>query len=135
MTCRRRDWEKRLRTYIRSHADTPFAWGTHDCAMATAGAIEAMTGVDPAAAHRGQYSTEAEALARLPEHTIGWELGCCRFEEIPPLQAQRGDAVGVQLDTGFALGFVGLGGMIVLAGETGWTRLRLARAVRAWRVA
>lgn len=58
------DWEDRLSTYLDRVSQEPFAWGSHDCALFAASAVKAMSGVDPAAAFRGQYDTrEGSALA------------------------------------------------------------------------
>ncbi len=130
-----KDWEIRLEKYIQSKCETRFAWGTHDCVLATCGAIEAITGIDPAEDYRGTYSTEQEAGKRIPALTVGWEFRKLGFKEIAPLAAQRGDAVSVDLPNGFALGFVGLDGRIYVTDEfCGWGKLRLSRGLSAWRV-
>jgi hypothetical protein len=59
------DWEERLAVYRDRVEEEPFVWGTHDCALFAAGCVNAMTGVDPAAAFRGTYDSRigaAEAL-------------------------------------------------------------------------
>ena len=42
-------WRSALAAYIAETMRKPFAWGLHDCALFAAGAVEAMTGNDPAA--------------------------------------------------------------------------------------
>lgn len=63
-----------------------FAWGTHDCMLFAADWVCECTGRDPAAAWRGTYTNEAEALALIQDaggasclmHRglagIGWDL-------------------------------------------------------------
>jgi hypothetical protein len=41
------DWPARLDAYLRSRRDMPFAWGSNDCGMFAAGAVEAITGEKP----------------------------------------------------------------------------------------
>ena len=56
------NWESRLSAYAARVAREGFAWGRHDCALFAAGAVEAVTGTDPAAAWRGQYRTRAGGM-------------------------------------------------------------------------
>ena len=51
------DWEHRLTRYVTEVACTGFAHGSHDCALFAAGAVEAITGIDPGARWRGRYSS------------------------------------------------------------------------------
>ena len=53
------DWQPRLHAWLRRVNGTPFVPGSHDCCLFGAGAIEAQTGVDIAAAWRGRYTTLA----------------------------------------------------------------------------
>lgn len=59
------DWPERLAAFVEQHRRTPFAWGSHDCALFAAAAVQAITGADPLAAWRGTYTTEEEAEAIL----------------------------------------------------------------------
>jgi len=56
------DWRPRLVSFVNSVRARPFAYGTHDCALFAAGAVEAMTGVDLAKDWRGAYSSLKEGL-------------------------------------------------------------------------
>lgn len=58
------DWHARLAAYVFDAGRTPFAYGSHDCALFAAGAVEAMTGTDLAAGWRGIYRTLAGASRR-----------------------------------------------------------------------
>jgi hypothetical protein len=55
------DWETRLAAFLEPLRLRAFAWGKHDCCIFTAGAVEAMTGVDAMAEFRGRYSTQIGA--------------------------------------------------------------------------
>lgn len=95
MTARLPDWESRLAVYMRACRAREFEWGALDCALFIAGAVEAMTGVDPAAAYRGRYTTRegaAQALRNIGEGTLAKTIGAL-FTECPTSHARRGDLV------------------------------------------
>lgn len=90
------DWEARLATLLDRLKDAPFKWGTHDCALFSASAVKAMSGVDPAADFRGAYDTEAGARQALRDHAAGTLLRTVKAwlgDPKPVAQAQRGDIV------------------------------------------
>lgn len=131
----------------------PFAWGRNDCCTFAAGAVEAMTGEDPAAAF--SYHTLAGAVTTLREITgrddYAEGLACLPdalgFARVAVLCAQRGDLVLVppgQRDDVVgelvcelvpALGVVSLNGRLAVA--PGLEVLRLipvAATLAAWKV-
>ncbi len=93
------NWPTKLNDFIDSCRTKPFEWGQHDCCLFAANAVQATTGIDPAAGtFRGKYKTNFEAL-RLVRRFGGIEKlaakVCARFE-FPPVKvtlAQRGDMV------------------------------------------
>ena len=95
---RRLDWPERLGGYVAAHRETPFAWGVFDCALFACGAIQVMTGVDPAAPMRGRYKTARGALRVLKRFAggslretadkIAGEIG---YPLVPLALARRGD--------------------------------------------
>jgi hypothetical protein len=90
------DWEDRLSTYLDRVSEEPFAWGSHDCALFAAGAVRAMSGIDPAAAFRDQYDTREGSAAALREHGAGTLLKTVSAWFGPSKhvsQAKRGDVV------------------------------------------
>lgn len=92
---RKPDWEARLAAYLEPLRLRAFAWGQHDCCTFSAGAVEAMTGVDPMPEFRGRYSTaigSARALSRFGRRTLDATLDA-KFESVPASLAQRGDIV------------------------------------------
>lgn len=88
---RRENWVQAMRGIIAARRGQPFAWGTCDCTM-FADVVEAMTGFDPLSDCRG-YASELGAIRALTRagFTSVAQLVEDRFEEIPPLQAMRGD--------------------------------------------
>jgi len=130
--------------FLDARKDAPFVWGQHDCALFAADGIEAMTGVDIAAAFRGKYDSEASALAAIAAICGGKTVAdaaawCAAQHEMPewraPLYAQRGDLVVLEESGRLIAGLVHLSGRhVVCAGETGLLRLPITAIVRAWHV-
>ncbi len=131
---RREDWPLRLSAYVDGHRTTAFAWGVHDCAQFARGAIEAMTGEDPARVLDLPAYTSAlgaaRYLRRLPLEQIPLAVG---LEPITPLKAQRGDIVLIRSAGRPVLG-VCLGPLIASPGAQGTEYLPLRSAEKAWRV-
>ena len=124
-------WEKRLVAVTEAHLVTPLVWGKSDCLLTTCDAIEAMTGVDPAADIRGKYKSKAGAYRLIKQRgydSLGAVLAD-RFEEIGTAMAQRGDVgifektVGYFCEYGFAV-----------KGEDGLRFLPRKMAERAFKV-
>jgi len=87
---RRPDWRPRLVAYLEEVRARPFAYGTHDCALFVAGAVEAMTGFDAAAGFRDQYDSLKGGLKLLPKGDHVALVGRL-LEEVPVAFAQVGD--------------------------------------------
>lgn len=134
---RKPDWDARLAAYLEPLRTRPFAWGEHDCCTFTAGAVEAMTGVDPIPEFRDRYTTaigSARALRRYGAGTLAATLDG-KFARISPPLAHRGDLI-------MSSGLLGLawGAFLIAVGSDGdregLVRIERARWVDpiAWRV-
>jgi hypothetical protein len=131
-------WQHRLTAYLSSVAALPFEAGKLDCALFTAGAVAAMTGVDHARGWRGKYRSLAKGRkvlekAGFADHVA---LAASLYPEVAPIMAQEGDIAVVPAEDGeigFALGIV-QGPMIYVMGHTGLTLVPLTSATRAFRV-
>lgn len=92
---RHSQWDARLVSTVRDHFDKPHRWGEHDCLLWCAKAVEAVTGEDHAAEHRGKYDSFAKAYRHLS--TLGFDSPEAfldsLFEEKPVGFAARGDLV------------------------------------------
>jgi hypothetical protein len=143
---RREHWATRsYHSFLLSRAKTDFKWGENDCALFAADGIEAMTGVDIAAAFRGQYRDEASAMEAIKRiaggATIGDAAAWCAeqhglIELKFPLMAQRGDLVVFENGPNLISGLVHLSGRhLVAVGENGLYRFSISSTKRAWRVA
>lgn len=132
---RKSTWEADLNAYLAAKRSEPFVWGSNDCALFIAGAVEAMTGVDPAQQYRGQYKTDLgamKALKRLGEGTLDKTLDAT-FKPIATGFIGRGDLVW----NGDSVG-VCIGSEALFAGEEGsqpgLVRVPRGEWVRGWRV-
>jgi hypothetical protein len=136
-------WEHKLHDFLMSRAGKPFAWGSNDCCLFVADAIETIIGVDPAKDFRGKYSDQKEAFSQIKSITGGstvedvanFEFSKLGFNSVPVLFAQRGDAVLLEGDQGLALGIVHLDGRHALfVSAKGLSKLPVKNCKRAWRV-
>lgn len=85
----------------------PFEWGSWDCALWAAAAIEAMTGHDLAEDLRGQYSSETEAAEILRDIGAGNLYNLARRhlgQPIHPSAAWRGDVAYFRRSLGICYG-------------------------------
>lgn len=93
---RKEHWEVLLNDYFDSlFGVAVHVWGKMDCALFSAGAVEAMTGVDLMAEFRGRYSDEAGAMAVIRK--AGYPNLAALLDSRLPMQsrpfARRGDLV------------------------------------------
>lgn len=128
------DLPERLQAFIDSRRDTPFAWGSHDCALFAADWVESVTGKDPAKGIRGRYQT-AIGAGRVIKREGGLEAiaGSRLGERVEPKLAQRGDVVLLAGSHGPTLG-VCLGVDAAAPGEDGLMLVPMGQALAAWRV-
>ena len=97
-------WEKRLNAVVAKHQALPSEYGVSDCYLIPDDGVEAVTGERMYPKALG-YTTEAGAAKKLRQH--GFETVrdafAAKFEEIPPVMAQRGD-IGVIVRDGVLSG-------------------------------
>ncbi len=129
-------WPEALAELLTARHRAAFAWGTVDCCMFVADAVEAITGEDIAADLRGEYSDEAGADALLD--SLGGVVALAdarlsgRHEE--PMLARRGDVVCVTLEGRETLGVVMGNGQWAAPGPRGLVLRPMAEVTLAWRV-
>ncbi len=147
---RTNEWDIReFNQFLIDNATAAFAWGTNDCCMFPANAIQAFTGVDIGADFRGQYTDKASAFAAIQTIAAGTTVadavaycaaqhGLIEYEH--PLCAQRGDLVvikqaAVAVADRLIAGVVHLSGVhLVTVGEGGLVRMPITAVQRAWKV-
>lgn len=130
---RLQDWPQRLAEYVEGQRREPFAWGSNDCVTFAADAVEHMTGADPIAHLRGEWSTALEA-ARVIERLGGLREAVSDIwgAEIPPAYAQRGDWVLLEQE-GRQLVGVCVGEAAAAPGDAGVVLVPMTAALAAWR--
>lgn len=129
-----RDWRARLGRYLARAAHEPFAWGESDCALFAAGAVEAMTGVDPAADWRGHYTTERGAwrvLRRRGFESLA-DAVAAAMPGIAPGEAREGDIAVIGEGREATIGVIARDHVVCRA-EHGIALVPRARIARAFR--
>lgn len=129
------DWERRLALVVEHHIEVPGTWGVADCLLTVADAVEAVTGVDPAAKIRGVYSSELGA-AKLMRRRKCADVEAVLAKLFPPvgrLMALRGDVGVVERDGVLAAGFITERGLAVKI-ETGLAFYPQTEIKRAFKV-
>lgn len=124
-------WEQSLSDYISSKREDPFVYGKNDCCMFVAGAVEAMTGIDPMSEFRGQYKSLATSVRALKEIGAG-DLEKTidgKFPVIPVSSAKRGDIAFYEN----ALGIV-MDGYAWFVSDDGLERIPRSEWIKCWGV-
>lgn len=136
MTLRRSDWRLALMQYLGEVARTPLQFGTHDCALFAAGAVQAMTGQDFAAPYRGRYKTLDAGLRLLRRDGFADHAALARsvLPVIAVAEAMPGDLAILPLDPVPALGVVQGAGIYVLDLQGQLGLVPLTDAIEALRV-
>ena len=136
MTARRDNWRAALSAYLTQMRATGFVYGKSDCACFAAGAVEAMTGIDPMAEIRGYASIAGAhgALKQTGARDLA-DLLARSFAEIHPSEARYGDLGLFETDGpfGYAIGVV-TGERVMAMSENGLDSLDRAGMARAFQV-
>lgn len=137
------DWEDRLSAFIDANRSRSFEWGQWDCILMACSAVEAQTGVDPAAEYRGRYTDKEGAMLALRELGKGTLIRTMNdvFPRRPVGKARRGDLVMFDGAAGVCMGgqalFVGEERLAEAAGvrmREGLIAIPRALWTRAWSV-
>ena len=126
------DWPRRLNEYLAVAMRKDFRLGRHDCCTFAAGAVEAMTGVDPMVEFRGQYATWDEAraaLATIGARSLYATLRAKFGRAVPGALGQRGDVAYHEKSCG-----VVVGRNAIFFGAHGYVMIPITQLQRAFRV-
>ena len=140
---RKEHWATRdFHQFLIDHASKSFEWGSHDCALFAANAVQAITGTDIADDFRGKYTTQLGAFRTISKVTSGSTVAdaaayCAAKHDLTehehPLMAKRGDLVVINNGGDLIAGVVHLNGRhVVSVSETGLMMLPITNIVRAW---
>lgn len=123
------DWQLRLEAFTRERSSVPFAWGSNDCALFAADAVQAMTGVHLCPELRG-YRDVRQAVRALAVIGGVRELASKALgDPVPAKRARVGDVVVVQTGKREALS--------ICNGQTALSpgiAVPMTQALAAWRV-
>ena len=136
------DWRSRLNDEIVKRREMKFSYGRHDCCYSSAACVRAMTGVNVIKELvGGHYRGEKQAKVMLRKvrgvrGILKRFVKKYKIEEVSNTRAQAGDVVLYVGDDGPTLGIVDLAAreFLVPGTERGWTSLKIAEAVKVWRV-
>jgi hypothetical protein len=125
-------WPERLAEYLVASSKVPFAWGSNDCVLFAAGAVEAMTGRRP---FMPLWTDVRSALRQL--NSFGGLVGAVASTGMPevrrPACASRGDVLLIQGVRRQYLA-VCVGHVWAMPGYTGLRYGPMQAAVRGWKV-
>ena len=90
---RLQNWEPALSGYIESKRNEPFEYGSNDCCLFAAGAVLAMTGIDPMEEFRGEYDSLKGSIKALKDIGAGDLKSTLdqKFQQVEIGLAHRGD--------------------------------------------
>ena len=119
---------------VQARMTQPFAWGTQDCCLWAADAVQALTGLDHAAEFRGTYQTAVGAAKALAAAGGLAALAARAGHPIAPLLACGGDVGIVSVDETEVLG-VCAGPVWLVAATEGLGVVAFDACTAAWKVA
>ena len=141
-------WEYKLDQYLLSKKDIPFSWRLNDCVTFSTGAIEVMSGMDPAFFIKGKYEDKISAfriLSRFKLRTFG-EVVSKIFKETPMRLLDQGEMVMYgdivladieNIDksiSGATAGVVDRDGITMFPGKDGIVKIPVTEVEGVWRV-
>ena len=136
MLTRYPDWRARLAGYVSVSRRRTFAYGSFDCALFAAGAVEVQTGVDLRRQLAGRYTTEIGAARVLRRNGFAdpAEIAAALLPRIPVAAARHGDIAAIRTGAGVALAVVGGPHLLAARAGCGLIALPLTAAFAAFRV-
>jgi len=144
---RYRDWPDRLLDFLAKRDSTPMKWGTSDCTLFAADAIQVMNGSDPAHHFRGKYTDKKSAFKMLKqfaggglEETTVQVFSDMGYSEIPCASANSGDVVLVDVENiepdaeGLTAAIMANPTTVIAQGKDGLVYLENPDIKRAWAI-
>lgn len=128
------NWQSRFATLVSDRRNAPFVWGSHDCCLWAADAVQSITGRDFAKPFRGTYDSALTALQVLDEHGGVEAIATKALGEPCEIgQLAVGDVVCV-LNTGRKSLAVWQGQFVLAVGQFRLESLPMSEVVTAWKV-
>lgn len=130
---RHQDWQVRFEAFTRERRNMPFAWGSNDCALFAADAVQALTGERVCPELRG-HRDEREGVRVLSSLGGVRALATAALgDPIPTTFANVGDIVVVRMGKHEALAVCN-GQTALLPGPDGLAAVPMQQALAAWKV-
>ncbi len=126
------NWPIRLNEYIASISEKTFEYGTFDCCTFTAGAVEAITGIDHVEEFRDTYDDKESSKATMKKNGKGniYRILQNKFgKPVHGAMGRKGDIAYYEGNCGIVLGIQSL-----FIGEGGFTLVPISKVQRAFRV-
>ena len=131
----------KLSEYLSKVQNKPFKYGTLDCAIFTASAVDSQIGTKLKSKLFGKYKNLKDIAKRIKEigkggYTKAIEKICKdnKFKEISPSYAQRGDAVIMKEKNKILVGIIGLNNKPIFISKQGIVEEEKDVIVKAWRI-
>ena len=131
----------KLAAYLSKVQNKPFKYGTLDCAIFTASAVDSQIGTKLKSKLFGKYKNLKDIAKRIKEigkggYTKAIEKICKdnKFKEISPSYAQRGDAVIMKEKNKILVGIIGLNNKPIFISKQGIVEEEKDVIVKAWRI-
>lgn len=129
------NWLSKLHQFVESRRRTPYQWGVNDCGTFSADAIEVVTGADPIADIRGQWTDEASAMQLLEANggIVGLANRYFPGRRKEREMAQEGDLVLVKVEGKHSLAIC-VGRYAAAPGDDGVLLTEMTEARAVWEV-
>jgi hypothetical protein len=138
---RKTDWQARFSDFGKARTYMPFSWGSNDCCVFAAAAVEAITGTNPMASFE-PYGTAPGALRKALRRLLRRidEAGGLKAfaavhlgEPVSPRLAGVGDVVLV-MNAGREMLGICNGANVMAPGPVGMVALGMDAAIAAWKI-
>jgi hypothetical protein len=127
------DWQVRFEAFLKARRREPFAWGSNDCALFAADAVEAITGEHLCPQLRGHRNVRQALRTLACEGGVRGIATQALGEPIRPVFARVGDVVVVPAGKRESLAVCN-GQTALLPGPDSMAAVSMRLALAAWRV-
>lgn len=132
---RRPDWAERMNFALMQHRTLPYIWGQSDCGVVFSDVAWAMTDSDPMEAF-GRWHDPHSALRAVMNtgyRSVKQYLDA-QLEQVPVLQARRGDAGYSSLVDTLTCPAIVVGAEAISRDHDGWVAIPLSQLTTVYRI-
>ena len=131
----------KLAKFLEKIKNKPFKYGTLDCAIFTASAVDSQIGTKLKSKLFGKYKDLKGVAKRIKEIGKGKYINAIekickdnKFKEISPDYAQRGDVCIMKQNKKLLMGIIGLNNKPVFISDSGFNEFDRNLIERVWRI-